>query len=415
MSEKEYPLKGVNVVEMATFIAVPCAGRLLADLGANVIKIESVKGDNLRFTAPSEGRPLDQQENTSFDMENANKKGIVLDLRTDKGKEVLYKLLDKADIFLTNWRPQALARQNLTYVDLKEKYPSLVYGNITGYGEVGPDKDLPGFDFTAFFARGGWSGSLYNKGTVPPNWIPGLGDHQAAMILAAGVLAALYRAKTTGVGDKVSTNLLHSAIFMQQMLIVASQYGTEFGGQKYPMDRRTAALPTQTPFKTKDDRFIQVMTPNYDLYYNKLVTAMDRSDLVDDPVLGNLPAASKAGRVTEIYDIFTEGFASKTAEEWKKLLQDADIPFSVCQTWDEVLADEQAWEIGAFKKMEYPRGTKALVCPPITLEHTKEAPYEKGPRLGEHTEEVLADLGYSDDEIKKMLEENVASGLVEGF
>ena len=149
MEDVKRPLEGIKVVEMATFIAVPAVGRILADLGAEVIKIESAKGDNLRYTAPNEGRPSDPHEDINFDLENGGKKGIVVDLRTDKGREVLFKLLDGADVFLTNWRPQALARKNLTYDDLKGRYPSLVYASLTGYGEKGPDKDeLPPISWT---------------------------------------------------------------------------------------------------------------------------------------------------------------------------------------------------------------------------------------------------------------------------
>ena len=219
MEAVQRPLEGIKVVEMATFIAVPAVGRILADLGAEVVKIESAKGDNLRFTAPNEGRPMDPHEDTNFDLENAGKKGIVVDLRTDKGTEILFKLLERADAFITNWRPQALARKNLTYEDLKDRFPKLVYASLTGYGDKGPDKDLPGFDYTAFFARSGWSGSLYQKGTVPSNLIPALGDHQAALALTTGILAALLRAKTTGKGEKVTTNLLHTAIWVQAFQI----------------------------------------------------------------------------------------------------------------------------------------------------------------------------------------------------
>ena len=178
-------LKGVKVVELATFIAAPACGRFLADVGADVIKVEAPAGDQLRYTAPSEGRPLDQRENTTFDLENANKRGIALNLKSPGAKEVFFKLLEDADVFLTNWRPDALVRAGLDYEELKARFPKLVYAQITGYGDKGPDKDLPGFDFTAFFARGGLLGTLYEKGTVPMNVIPGLGDHQAGMFLAS--------------------------------------------------------------------------------------------------------------------------------------------------------------------------------------------------------------------------------------
>lgn len=315
MEQTQRPLEGIKVVEMATFIAVPAVGRILADMGAEVVKIESAKGDNLRFTAPNEGRPSDPHEDMNFDLENANKKGIVLDMRNPKGKEVLYKLLDESDVFLTNWRPGALARQGLTYEDLKDKYPRLVYASLTGYGDKGPDKDLPGFDYTAFFARSGWSGSLYQKGTVPSNLIPALGDHQAALALTAGILGALYRQQKTGQGENVSTNLLHTAIWVQSFQIHGAQYGTEFNGVLYPFDRRENPLPYQPAVKTKDDRFLQVMGPNFNIYWPKIMKAIGREDVLDDPVLSDQRKIQDSGRVGEAYDLVQEGFRQKTAEE----------------------------------------------------------------------------------------------------
>lgn len=408
METKQRPLEGIKVIEMATFIAVPAVGRILADLGAEVVKIESAKGDNLRFTAPNEGRPSDPHEDTNFDLENANKKGIVLDLRNDKGKEILFKLLDDADVFLTNWRPGALARQNLTYEDLKERYPKLVYASLTGYGDKGPDKDLPGFDYTAFFARSGWSGSLYQKGTVPSNLIPALGDHQGALALTVGVLAALFRAKATGVGDKVSTSLLHTGIWVQSFQIQGAQYGTEYNGVLYPFDRRDNPLPYQPAVKTKDDRFLQVMGPNFSIYWPLIMKAIGREDVLDDPVMCDQKQIQDADRIGEAYDIVQEGFAQKTAEEWIPILTELDIPYALCATYQEVSKDEQAWANDVFYEMDYPRGPKALVRTPINLADTPLPPYEKAPLLGEDTVEVLKGLGYGDDEINTMIDDKVA-------
>ncbi|MEF2655611.1 MAG: CoA transferase [Eggerthellaceae bacterium] len=409
MEDTQRPLAGVKVVEMATFIAVPAVGRILADMGAEVIKIESAKGDNLHYTAPNEGRPSDPHEDTNFDLENANKKGIVLDLRVPKGKEVLFKLLDDADILLTNWRPGALARQNLTYDDLKAKYPKLVYASLTGFGDKGPDKDLPGFDYTAFFARSGWSGSLYQKGTVPSNLIPALGDHQAALALTGGILAALYRAEKTGRGENVSTNLLHTAIWVQSFQIQGAQYGTEFNGVTYPFDRRDNPLPYQPAVKTKDDRFLQVMGPNFSIYWPLLMKAIDREDVLDDPVMCDQKKMQDTGRIGEAYDIIQAGFQTKTMEEWIPILTELDIPFSACQTYEEVSKDEQAWANDVFYKMDYPRGPKALVRTPINMSETPLPPYEKAPLLGENTVEVLKGLGYSESEVQELLDENVAT------
>lgn len=405
MEDVKRPLEGIKVVEMATFIAVPAVGRILADLGAEVIKIESAKGDNLRYTAPNEGRPSDPHEDINFDLENGGKKGIVVDLRTDKGREVLFKLLDDADVFLTNWRPQALARKNLTYDDLKGRYPSLVYASLTGYGEKGPDKDLPGFDYTAFFARSGWSGSLYQKGTVPSNLIPALGDHQGALALTVGVLAALFRAKTTGMGEKVSTNLLHTAVWVQSFQIQGAQYGNEFGGVSYPFDRRDNQLPYQPAVQTKDGRFLQVMGPNFGIYYSLIMKAIGREDVLDDPVLSDQKEMIRTGRVGEAYDIIQEGFKQKTAAEWAPILTELDIPFALCKTYEEVVKDEQAWANDVFCEVDYPRGPKAMVRTPIDLEETPLPEYEKAPLLGADTVSVLEGLGYEQSEIQTMIDD----------
>lgn len=409
MGNEQRPLEGVKVVEMATFIAVPAVGRILADMGAEVIKIESAKGDNLRYTAPNEGRPSDPHEDTNFDLENANKKGIVLDLRNPKGKEVLFKLLDEADVFLTNWRPKALERQGLGYESLKDKYPSLVYASLTGYGDKGPDKDLPGFDYTAFFARSGWAGSLYQKGTVPGNLIPALGDHQAALALTSGILAALFRASKTGKGENVSTNLLHTAIWVQAFQIHGAQYGTEFNGVEYPFDRRENPLPYQPAVQTKNNRFLQVMGPNFGIYWPLIMKAIGREDVLDDPILNDQKKLQDAGRVGEAYDLVQEGFRQKTAEEWIPILTELDIPFALCKTYEEIPNDEQAWANDVFYKMDYPRGPKALVRTPIDMAETPLPPYEKAPLLGENTVEVLKEVGYSDEEIQAMIDENVAA------
>ncbi|MGN0060031.1 MAG: CaiB/BaiF CoA transferase family protein [Coriobacteriales bacterium] len=405
MEEVKRPLEGIKVVEMATFIAVPAVGRILADLGAEVIKIESAKGDNLRYTAPNEGRPSDPHEDINFDLENGGKKGIVVDLRTDKGREILFKLLDGADVFLTNWRPQALARKNLTYDDLKGRYPSLVYASLTGYGEKGPDKDLPGFDYTAFFARSGWSGSLYQKGTVPSNLIPALGDHQGALALTVGVLAALFRAKTTGKGEKVSTNLLHTAVWVQSFQIQGAQYGNEHGGVSYPFDRRDNQLPYQPAVQTKDGRFLQVMGPNFGIYYSLILKAIGREDVLDDPVLSDQKEMIRTGRVGEAYDIIQEGFKKKTAAEWAPILTELDIPFALCKTYEEVVEDEQAWANDVFCEVDYPRGPKAMVRTPIDLEETPLPEYEKAPLLGADTVSVLEGLGYEQSEIQAMIDD----------
>lgn len=398
---KKKALAGVTVVELATFIAVPAAGRILADMGANVIKVESLDGDNIRYTAPTEGRPINPHEDTTFDLENANKRGIALNTKTAAGQKILFELLEKADIFLTNWRPKARDRAGLDYKTLKQKFPHLVYACVTGYGDTGPDQDLPGFDYTAFYARGGILGSLYQKGTMPMNVIPGLGDHQCAMALASGVLAAYIHAKNTGEGEYVSTNLLHTSIYTQAIMIQAAQYKEH--GQPYPIDRRTTTSPFILAYKTKDDRFIQICMPVYDAYYSKFMTCIGREDLAQDARYTHLQDVAKHKRSPEVYDIIWQQMAQKTVKEWREIFMANDIPFSVAQLWEEVLEDKQAWAIDTFYRMQYANGSeKALVRPPIRFLESGLPDYQRGPLLGEDTPTILQELGYSADEIAKL-------------
>lgn len=395
------PLEGIRVVELATFIAAASAGRFMADLGADVIKIESAKGDPLRHTAPSEGRPLDMYENTTWDLENGNKRCISLNMKDPAGKEAFFKLLDTADVLITNWRVQALERAGLDYETLKARYPKLVYAICTGYGEYGPDKDLPGFDFTAFFARGGYLDSLRQRGTVPMNVVPGLGDHNVGMNLAAGICAALLQAKLKGVGEKVETSLFESAIFNMGMMIQASNY--EGIAQNYPIDVRKSANPFNAAWRTKDDRFIQTCMPDFNTYYKAFITAVGREDLADSQEYFPILTCQEKGLTSELYDIVMDAFSKKTVAEWTLILEAADIPFALAKNWMEIRNDKQAEANNCFYDMTYSNGnTRRLVRLPVKYQEMGVPEYKTGPLIGEQGAEVLKELGYEDAQIKEM-------------
>ena len=401
MKERKRPLSGIKVVELATFIAGPCCARYLADLGAEVIKIEAPKGDPLRYTAVNEGRPYGDAEDTSYTLENTGKKIVTLNTKTAGGREALEKLISEADVFITNWRQEPLKRAALDYDTLKQKYPSLVMGYVSGYGEKGPDKDLPGFDFTAYFARGGIMGTLYDRESMPMMPIAGFGDHQVGLYLASGVIAALFHAKETGEGDQVVVSLFHSAVWDVSLFLTASQYGDS--STQFPISRHEIANPLNQNQKTRDGRWFQFSMPAYDALYNKFVEqVLGRPDLVDDPRF--YPQTNLQEHLEEFYQILESTIIKEDASYWAEAMTKADLPFALCQTWDEVLEDKQAWASDIFAKVKFPNGNeRTMVRTPVLFQESELPPYERAHFLGEDTRNVLSQLGYSPEQIDAMI------------
>lgn len=407
MSEMSRPLVGVKVLELATFIAGPCCARYLADLGAEVIKVEAPNGDPLRFTAVNEGRPFGDQEDTSFCLENAGKKCVTLDTKSQAGREVLEKLLADCDIFITNWRQPALKRSGLDYETLKVKYPKMVMGYVSGYGEKGPDKDLPGFDFTAFFARGGVMGTMYDVDSSPMLPIAGFGDHQVGMYLASGVLAALYRARETGKGDQVTVSLFHTALWDIALFLQCNQYGDP--STQYPVSRKKIANPLNVAHKTKDEYWVQFAMPRYDFYYPTFMKALGREDLIGDTRF--FPQTALQEHLVEFYEMLHDEVLKRSLSEVEVLMKEADLPYAVCQTWNQILVDEQAWASDALAKVTFPNGEeRTMVRTPVIFSETGLSSYERASYLGEDTEAVLAQLGYSKEQVDAMIAAGEATG-----
>ena len=395
------PLEGVKVVELATFIAAPCCTRYLADLGAEVIKVEAPMGDPLRFTAVNEGRPFGDKEDTSYTLENTGKKFITLNIKTEAGRKVLEELIAQADVFVTNNRPNALKKNALDYETLHAKYPKLVMGFVSGYGEKGPDKDLPGFDFTSYFARAGILGTMYDVDAIPMLPIAGFGDHQVGMNLAAGILAALYRAKATGEGDQVIVSLFHSGVWDVSLYLQSAQYGVPTA--QYPIHRYQIANQLQLTHKTKDKRWVQLAMPQYDKLYPKFVKeVLQREDLVTDERFW--PQTNLQSHAKEFYDIMVEEIGKLELDELIARMKAADLPYAVCQNWQELMVDQQAWESDILAKVKFPNGEeRVMVRTPVIFSDTDLPPYERASFMGEQTREVLGMLGYSGEQIEAMI------------
>lgn len=405
MDKIERPLEGITVVELALFVAAPSAARMLADWGANVIKIESPKGDPMRYMGKLVSMPVDnERENPAYDQQNAGKKGIVLNLKSEEGREAMSRLLAKADVFITNNRQDALERLGLSYEQLKTKYPALVYGQVSGYGEKGPDKDKPGYDFTAYYARGGISGTLYEKGTAPLLTVAGFGDTQVGLCLASGICAALVKAKRTGQGEKVSVSIYQTAIFCMGHMIAASQYGNNH----YPRSRMDIANPLQNAYETKDGRWIQGAVNDFDGEFARICELIGRSDLAADERFNDFEKVKNHSR--PLIEELDRTFKEKTIDEWLALFQAADLPFDKEVIWEEILTDPQAWaddilcHVDGYPEREDMGSERTLVRTPVKFRESGLPEYKKGPRIGEHTAEVLKELGYTEAEIIAMQE-----------
>lgn len=401
MSGKKLMLEGVRVIEFANFVAGPCCGRLLADWGAEVIKIEPGFGDTMRGVGIQWCAPIDEDENPLFENENAGKKGIVVNANSEEGQKVIYDLVKGADVFLTNTRQKALVRSNLDYDTLKEINPGIVYGHLLGYGDKGPAKDTPAFDYTAYFARGGVAMGLMEKGTAPCNTAAAFGDHYAGMSLAAGILAALHNKEQTGKGEKVSVALFHTAVFGMGLPVVSAQYGYEM-----PISRKNPPNPLNTTFKCADGEWVQIAFFQYDKWFPGFCDIVIEKPEYKGGKYSTLKSA--VNYVDEFVPMMEEEFAKRPFAEWQERLTKAGIPFEKLQTPSDLLEDEQCWANDYLFKHTYESGNEGVLYnTPVLFESQGFKDYVRAPKHGEHTIETLKGLGYSDEQINELREAKV--------
>lgn len=379
-------MQGIRVVELATYVAGPGAAGLLADWGAEVIKVEAPGGDPIRSFYASVGR--DDAENRVFENDNRSKRSIMLDLSQPDDAEVLRRLLATADVFVTNTRPQSLERLGISWEQLQAIKPDLIFANFTGYGPVGEDADKPGFDITAFWARSGLCWLTTVKGGEPAQLRTGIGDHMSAMGLAAGIMAALFHRERTGEGQKLETSLLRMGVYA-----ASSEHAVQLqlGKLASPRPRTQAQNPLNNFFKTADDQwFVAVPRQGVD-DWPRFAAAIGRTDLVNDPRFNSVRA--RRTNAPEVVALLDAAFGSMTWEEARAALSREKLVFSPVLSVAQTTQDPQALAAGCYVDVADDRGATITVpASPIDFGVAR-PPLRRAPALDADGAAIRAELG----------------------
>lgn len=395
----EGPLSGIKVVDLSTFVAAPVCGRLMADMGAQVIKVERPEGDAWRKTGVNYNPTHYSMENNPvFDIYNSGKRHISLNLKTPEGMEIMHKLLSEADVFITNTRPAALRRLGLSYEDLKEKYPRLVYGILLGYGEEGPDKDKPAFDTTAFWSRTGFLRDMapLTGDYQPVNAPSAAGDTATGTLLLSQVCAALLQRTRTGKGDYVRAGLFHNGIFTFGTMAMITQPG----GKIYPSTRLDSGVPNGA-YRCADGEWIYIAVDYYEVLIRSLCRSIGRENILDDPRFDT--REHRIENKQKFYEIFRDAFLRQPCSYWLEKAEELDLPLVRMGHFCELVDDQQAWANGYVENVTFPNGTTGIMpTSPIEMESVGKIPTRPAPCVGADTDEVLAELGYSPESISDM-------------
>lgn len=394
------PMDGVRVVELGVWVAGPAAGCILADWGADVVKIEPPgAGDPARSFAKMLGGDL--PFNPPFEMDNRGKRSIALDLSGEEGRDLFLELLGSADVFVTNIRLDALRRLRIDPQSLADSCPRLVYGLITGYGMEGPEKDRAAYDIAAFWARSGLADSLCHPGQVPPFQRGGMGDHNAGLAAAGGISAALFARERSGRGQLVSTSLFREGIFTLSFDLAI---GCRFGVGVRKADRRQMPNAAINAYQDSDGRWFWIVGLEGERHWPPLARAAGHPEWLEEERFATPEA--RAQNAEALIDALDEIFRERTRTEWGEIFDaEQDLWWAPVQSAEEVLADPQAHAAGGFVEVPDGGGTTLLPATPVDFHETPAAPRQPAPRHmapetpGLHTDELLTELGRDTVEI----------------
>lgn len=394
------PLEGLRVVELGTHVAVPSSARLLAEYGADVIKVESLIGDDWRRSGLNVNLCIDDFSNPVFTIQNNGKRLIALDLKTEAGKTVLLKLLERADVFVTNVRMKSLRKMGLDYESLKDLYPSLIYCHFTGYGHRGPDADRPGFDVAAFWSRVGARVDWVEEGTFPVRPSGGYGDMVTGLLIYGGVLTALIGREKTGRGTFVTNSLFGTSIWVNAQSVVCAQPPASHA---FPEDIDRPGSPVVHDYPCKDGEWLALVGIGFAKNFPRYAKALGIEDVIDDPRCQNEKTLAESDYIVDLTRRIRSVMLTKTSYEWEKIFTEADLVFSRLHHFKDVQHDEQAWANDYLEEITFRNGTKnAIPRPPLHLSGYEQRHTVPLGAIGQNTDEILHQLGYTPEEITLM-------------
>ena len=395
-------LEGIRVVELGTNIAVPIATKMMADWGADVIKVESLEGDSFRVSGKLFGMPNAPDNNPLFHTANINKKSFAVNLKTPEGKEALMKLLATADVFTTNTRPEPLTKLGFDYEILKEKFPKLIYAYFSAYGPKGPDKDRPGYDIAAFWARGGMPVQWTVKESIPFKPTPAFGDSTAGTILLAGIMAALYRRDKTNKGGKIDSSLFGSALWYNTVGVIQGQPQYDY---KYPRSKYEGNGPFAVLYQTRDGDWMMFNMKGYDQLAQDYLKLFNLEQYTND--LRFTSMVGSRNHLSEVMPILQEAILKIDTKTLIEGLNAIDAVYEKVSNPRDLYRDEQAWANGYLTKLTLENGSE-VVFPtnPIQFDGMQ-VEYKLAPQIGADSVDILKSLGYSDAQIVNMKEKKV--------